>query len=368
MIHVTNDVAVSKSKTASMRVDRRSFVIDIDRSVGTLDFADLADRLAAMNDAHIPTRMASAEEASRNLRSLLEALARLRQSADLATVLGRAGRELCGAAVFDRVLVSRVSGSTWSPLTLYVRGADGRVSVDVDEDGSGVEGLAIALSTPLIEAEVVRRRLPALVRDADHEPRAHRAFVERTGVTDYVVAPVTARGSVIGLLHVDAADRSLSELDRDLVRLFADGAGLACECSDLAERDRRQRQAVADACAAVQRRSFDDAGLVRFTRLAEPSQPSGGSLRLAVPGAGRAEAVSRRGSGRLGRLTGREREVLALLASGATNAQLADQLTVAESTVKSHVKHILHKLGASNRAAAIACYLRESRGNDRRPR
>jgi DNA-binding CsgD family transcriptional regulator len=67
-------------------------------------------------------------------------------------------------------------------------------------------------------------------------------------------------------------------------------------------------------------------------------------------------------------LTVREREVLALLASGATNAQLADQLTVAESTVKSHVKHILHKLGAGNRAGAIACYLRETRDDERRPR
>nr|HRD14111.1 helix-turn-helix transcriptional regulator [Mycobacterium sp.] len=61
----------------------------------------------------------------------------------------------------------------------------------------------------------------------------------------------------------------------------------------------------------------------------------------------------------------REREVLALLASGATNAQLADRLTVAESTVKSHVKHILHKLGTGNRAGAIACYLRESRIDER---
>jgi len=47
---------------------------------------------------------------------------------------------------------------------------------------------------------------------------------------------------------------------------------------------------------------------------------------------------------------------------------LADRLTVAESTVKSHVKHILHKLGAGNRAAAIALYLREARHDERRPR
>lgn len=77
------------------------------------------------------------------------------------------------------------------------------------------------------------------------------------------------------------------------------------------------------------------------------------------------QTSQRRESSRLTILTSREREVLALLASGATNAQLADQLTVAESTVKSHVKHILHKLGASNRAAAISFYLRETRGRSR---
>ena len=39
---------------------------------------------------------------------------------------------------------------------------------------------------------------------------------------------------------------------------------------------------------------------------------------------------------------------------GATNAQIADQLVVSESTVKSHVRHILRKLGVVNRAQAVS--------------
>jgi NarL family two-component system response regulator LiaR len=52
-------------------------------------------------------------------------------------------------------------------------------------------------------------------------------------------------------------------------------------------------------------------------------------------------------------LTGREREVLALMVKGLTNAQIADKITVSESTAKFHVRNILSKLGASNRAEAV---------------
>mgnify|MGYP000107772073 CR=1 FL=1 len=114
---------------------------------------------------------------------------------------------------------------------------------------------------------------------------------------------------------------------------------------------------------AAQAEPFGAIGSMMVTGLTE--QPA-----LSAPAPGGEPVLAERGSAgaRMSRLTAREREVLALLASGATNAQLADRLTVAESTVKSHVKHVLHKLGAANRAAAIACYLRESRNDERRSR
>jgi PAS domain S-box-containing protein len=56
-------------------------------------------------------------------------------------------------------------------------------------------------------------------------------------------------------------------------------------------------------------------------------------------------------------ITARESEVLALLSKGATNAEIAQQLVLAQSTVSSHVKHILRKLGARNRTEAVARYL-----------
>jgi DNA-binding CsgD family transcriptional regulator/tetratricopeptide (TPR) repeat protein len=53
-------------------------------------------------------------------------------------------------------------------------------------------------------------------------------------------------------------------------------------------------------------------------------------------------------------LTARELEVLALLAEGLTNAQLADRLFLSEKTVDHHVSALLRKLGEPNRAAAAA--------------
>ena len=53
-------------------------------------------------------------------------------------------------------------------------------------------------------------------------------------------------------------------------------------------------------------------------------------------------------------LTGRELEVLRLIAAGRSNQRIARELFVALDTVKKHVTHILGKLGAANRTEAVA--------------
>ena len=53
-------------------------------------------------------------------------------------------------------------------------------------------------------------------------------------------------------------------------------------------------------------------------------------------------------------LSAREREVLALVASGAPNAAIAEALVISLHTVKSHLKHIYEKLGAESRTQALA--------------
>jgi NarL family two-component system response regulator LiaR len=57
-------------------------------------------------------------------------------------------------------------------------------------------------------------------------------------------------------------------------------------------------------------------------------------------------------------LTKRERDVLNLLVEGLNNTQIADRLVVSPSTIKSHVSHILAKLGVASRTEAAAFAVR----------
>jgi DNA-binding NarL/FixJ family response regulator len=56
----------------------------------------------------------------------------------------------------------------------------------------------------------------------------------------------------------------------------------------------------------------------------------------------------------LNNLSWREREILTRIACGAHDREIADSLFVAETTIKTHVRHILRKLGARNRTEAVA--------------
>lgn len=59
-------------------------------------------------------------------------------------------------------------------------------------------------------------------------------------------------------------------------------------------------------------------------------------------------------------LTNREREVLRLLVDGLSNPEIAEQLNLSRSTVKTHVSHILEKLGVDSRVEVVTLAIRHN--------
>src|SRR5499427_8461815 len=122
------------------------------------------------------------------------------------------------------------------------------------------------------------------------------------------------------------------------VRVFADeGAPMARLLGRLAAAERTRQAGPADVIP-----------LQYLDRLALAFQP--GSARPAP----RTTRHTAAGAGPAEPLSARELEVLALLAAGKSNQQIADELVVVLDTVKKHVGHILGKLGAANRTQAVA--------------
>ena len=85
---------------------------------------------------------------------------------------------------------------------------------------------------------------------------------------------------------------------------------------------------------------------------------AGGSA-LVLPGGARDRLAALRGDrrtrwdGAIARLSSREQQVLRMLASGRSNAEIADELFVGLQTVKTHVTSVLTKLGARDRTQAV---------------
>ena len=330
---------------------------DVDRLVATAgrwsetdgsaaNLAELAEEVDSVTEAVSKWLLPQPLMGARRVNVALE---RIQSAKTLAELMRTAPAELCWAGDFDRVIFSRIENSEWSPVAWHT------VQPGRPQDVAMAEYMRdarIPLSNGMIEAEIVRRRVPALVRDTVAEPRTFAPFLEIGRSAAYIVAPVITGDDVMGLIHADSSDRPIADSDVTTVRVFADGLGLVFERLALLERLHAQRESLSAALAAADKAVAD---LV--------SAPVTMSRPASAPDAVESSRSSERNDDGL---TAREREVFALLVSGATNAQIADRLTVSETTVKSHVKHILRKMRASNRAQAIAQYLRANgRGNQR---
>lgn len=277
------------------------------------------------------------------LLRIQEGMVRMRDLTTPQELVEAAPRELCRALGFSRAMISRVKWSIWVPETLEIRDGD---APQAQIFRSFVERNTIPLSHLLMETDMVRRRVPVLVTDPAADPRTYKPIVEAARCTSYVAAPIMPADRVIGFLHADryGQDVPVSEADRDAVWVFGEHFGLLYERAILVGRLETQRAELRESLSAaaemMDRLCLEDIELAR---------------NEAESDLGQARPVARSGVGPL--LSGREREVLDLMAQGSTNAQIAAALVVSEGTVKSHVKRILRKLHVSSRAEAVARYL-----------
>jgi DNA-binding CsgD family transcriptional regulator/GAF domain-containing protein len=337
---------------AALSAARRALNERLTAAVGEPDAAR-AVQIAALlvRSEYAQARVLDALLARRAAKVLMvrDAMGRLRQAGSTADLIERAAAEAQYMG-FDRILFSRIDHGLWLASSAYAVADEGFAHALLEA------GLAHPrkLNGPLLEAEMVRRGAPMVVRDPQSNPRVYTELVALTETKAYVAAPVLAWGHPIGLLHADRQAQSVlvDESDRDVLGVFAEGLGIAFERNLLLDRLKAVQLACSEHARGVDALVDDVTVAVMQSVLGEGLEPS-------VPAASIGGQPPREsGVGVSETLTRREWDVLRGIAAGKTNAQIAISLFVAEGTVKTHVKHLLRKLGAANRTDAVAKYHR----------
>jgi DNA-binding CsgD family transcriptional regulator len=268
-----------------------------------------------------------------------DALRRLETIGAVSELIEHGAVDAAEAADLDRLLLSRVQDGALIAEVLHV--ADGEQ--DVAAIVARLRAAPPQLVYPLVECELVRRRHARLIADLDGEHPARHAFLDGMGWQDYVAAPVVVNGQVIGFLHGDRGPGRppLSDIDVEALEGFAAGFALLLERAALRRRLRDQHREIKRIGSWAEARA---------------GELSDGVIELVVDDDEPREAPT--ANGLVAQLTAREQDVLKLMAAGKTNGEIARALVVTEGTVKFHVKNVLRKLQASNRAEATSRYLR----------
>jgi LuxR family transcriptional regulator, regulator of acetate metabolism len=314
------------------------------------DAVQLGELLVEATEIEADLRDATVARRAAALTGIHEALASGNQHASPEELLQAAPGVLCETCDLDWAILSRVSGSGWVPQAIHHS-----QNPDLcDAFAGSVTGVPRPLSASTPESEIIRRRAPALVPQAP-------AGAESIGPLEnalrgaHVAAPIICGRSTVGLLHAGnhSSRRQLGPADRENLFAFAQEFAVVYQRAVLRRRMESQRTRAQETFSAA---------IVRLETLADESTPlreSEHQSTISAPTAGRAFA------GRITTLlTAREREVLALVTEGNSNRDIARQLMIAEATVKSHLKHLLRKLGLANRAQAVALGIELQRGAD----
>jgi DNA-binding NarL/FixJ family response regulator len=309
--------------------------------------APLTELLTEVTALQVQVCQGRIRQTHKRYEAVRNALSRLQGVKTIEQMLDRAPAALarCG---FDRVIVSSIEESTWTVQRVHVQ-ADPEWAERIAQAG-GSQPLRI--DHMLVESGMVRRRAPILVDDVQNNPLTNAAIRTASLSRSYVAAPIMAEGRVIGMLHADCytSRRHVDQDDLAVLGMFAEGFSYAFGRAALVERlhlARSEIQRMArDVATAAENLCTAQTSFGRPLDLGagQPAPPVAASLAANT----RIEAL----------LSRREIEVLCLMTQGNSNSEIATHLVIAEGTVKTHVKNVLRKLKASNRAEAVFRYMR----------
>lgn len=295
----------------------RRIVTDVD----TTD-AELSVAVADLFDGEDTLDFDALGRISRSVTTLDDALGSIVSAPSERELVQRA---CVGAALLcdaDIAVLSKMNGRT----ATVVSAGDGWPHVDRFVVGDGT-----------IEAEVLSTGGVQVQFDAYRTASIAAVVPDRR----WSVAAVCVDGQTVGLLHVAAA---LPTTVGDAFAGYAAVLGGCIERSGLRAKRVRQEQVLQDGV-----RSWTDPTVLSIEEAPRPlhdytgDEPSGSVSNAFV-------------SQPIEPLTDREGEVLAAVLTGASNSAVATELVITVDTVKSHMKKILRKFGAANRAELIARY------------
>lgn len=243
---------------------------------------------------------------------------------------------------YHRCMLSTIRAGRWVARSCFVSD-NSELAAQILEVGSAGR----ALSQRLVETRIVEARRPQLVSGAQSNSHVDPAFKRVSGMTSYVAAPITVGAHVQGFVHVDSptGGREVNDFDRSVITLFAESLSHRFEILYYQHR--------LSSIQPVQNRSLElsattlDELVTVDPRAADVASTSG------TPGFTESDETRY-----LDVLTPREQEVLAHIADGESNVQIATVLFISETTVKAHIKHIFRKLAITNRAQAVSLYFR----------
>jgi DNA-binding NarL/FixJ family response regulator len=195
------------------------------------------------------------------------------------------------------------------------------------------------------------RGIPVLVVDGDEDSRRLVvALLERIGCTPYEAGTGEEALDVaedvrpaLVVLEVTLAGLSGYEICRELGDRFGDDVSVVFVSGTRIEQLDRTAGLLIGADDYIVKPFDPDELLARMRQLLRRASARNGPLNSSDSGAYRLDA-----------LTGREREVLTLLAQGHGQSEIAEELFISTNTVATHIQRVLAKLDVHSRAQAVA--------------